>query len=333
MSLHLTLMVPGLWRPPRGATVRLPALERLVARAQAAAEMTTGYETRLAACFGLQQAAVASLSYWADRGAPPGPILRADPVHLQVENAGMRLIDSDAFHLSGHEADALVAWLARGFADAGWRLEAPHPGRWYLHLPALDIATVPLPEAIGRDIQSRLPGGPQAKQWRRWLNEAQMLLHQSPVNEARATRGEPVVNSVWFWGEGSLPATANVRPFAQIWSDDSFAVGLARWSGTPLAASVTDWHSWHTAVTTPGDHLVVVPDLRGAAQYGDVQAWEQGVARLEHAWCAPALDALKRGRLTTLTVYSDTGPGWRLRAGAARRWWRRPRVLFGGEAS
>lgn len=332
MDLNLTLAVPGLWRPPAGAAVRLPALERLVARGRDET-MAPGYEARLAALYGLAQTPAASLTYWADCGAPTGPILRADPVHLQLENTGMRLIDSEAFSLSGHEADALVRELAQGFGDADWRLEAPHPGRWYLHLPALDIATVPLAEVVGRDIQSHLPGGPQAKQWRRRLNEAQMLLHRAPVNAAREARGEPAINSVWFWGEGSLPATASVRPFAQIWSDDSFAVGLARWSGTPLAAAAADWHGWYTTAATPGHHLVVVPDLRGAAQYGDVQAWEQGAARLDRAWFAPALDALKRKRITTLTLYGDTGPVWRLHAGAARRWWRRPRVLFDGEGS
>lgn len=332
MSLSLTFVVPGLWRPPTGAAVRLPALERLVARGQSEV-MAPGYENRLAALYGLAQPAAASLSYWGDRGPPPGPILRADPVHLQLENAGMRLIDSETLRLSGHEADALVRELAGGFAEEGWRLEAPYPGRWYLHLPTLDITTVPLPEVVGRDIQGYLPTGPQAQQWHRWLNEAQMLLHQSPVNAAREERGEPVINSVWFWGEGSLPATASVHPFAQVWTDEPVAVGLARWSGTPLGAPLTDWHNWQTAVMTPGDHLLVLPDLRGAAQYGDVQAWEEAVARLERVWFAPALDALKRGRLTTLTVYGDTGPVWRLRAGAARYWWRRPRALFGTQVS
>lgn len=332
MSLHLSFMIPGLWRSPADAAVRLPALECLVARARAEA-MAPGFETRLLALYGRAHPAAASLSYWADCGPPPGPVLRADPVHLQLENTGMRLIDSEAFRLSGHEADALVRELAQGFADVGWRFEAPHPGRWYLHLPALDIATVPLPEVIGRDIQRHLPDGPHANQWRRWLNEAQMLLHQSPVNAAREARGDPVINSVWFWGEGSLPATASARPFAQIWSGEPVAVGLARWSGTPLAAAVTDWHRWYAAVTTPGHHLVVLTDVRGAAQYGDVQTWEQGMAQLERNWFAPALAALKRRRVTTLTLYGDTGPVWRLHAGAAHHWWRRPRALFVGERS
>lgn len=331
MGLHLSLMIPGLWRPPRGAAIRLPALERLIARAQAATP-APGYEARMAACFGLHQPAIASLSYWADCGAPPGPLLRADPVHLQLENAGMRLIDSESLHLSGHEAEALVRELAQGFADEGWRLEAPHPGRWYLYGPTIDIATVPLPEVVGRDIQAHLPAGPTAADWRRRLNEAQMLLHRAPVNAAREARGEPAINSVWFWGEGNLPAAASARPFAQIWADEPVAVGLARWSGTPLAAATANWADWDATVTTAGHHLVVVPALRGAAQYGDVQAWEQGMQRLEHAWFAPALAALKRKRITSLSVYGDTGPVWQLQARAARRWWRRPRALFGDEA-
>ena len=51
-----------------------------------------------------------------------------------------------------------------------------------------------------------LPAGNEGSVWRRRMNEAQMVLHAHPGNEAREARGELPVNSVWFWGAGELGA-------------------------------------------------------------------------------------------------------------------------------
>ena len=51
---------------------------------------------------------------------------------------------------------------------------------------------------------------------RRLMTELQMLLHEHPVNEARAARGVPTVNAVWLWGggEGQRAAKPNSRRLA-----------------------------------------------------------------------------------------------------------------------
>jgi hypothetical protein len=45
--------------------------------------------------------------------------------------------------------------------------------------------------------------------WRHAINEAQMVLHAHPVNQARQAAGQPVVNSLWPWGGGRLPAATH----------------------------------------------------------------------------------------------------------------------------
>src|SRR5207302_7502250 len=61
-------------------------------------------------------------------------------------------------------------------------------------------------ELAGRDVAAALPMTTS-----KLLNEAQMVLHADPVNEARETRGELPVNSVWLWGAGRMPAVSSKR--------------------------------------------------------------------------------------------------------------------------
>ncbi|MCZ7655242.1 MAG: hypothetical protein M5R42_14705 [Rhodocyclaceae bacterium] len=55
----------------------------------------------------------------------------------------------------------------------------------------------------GRTIEPFLPQGDDAREWRRFINEAQVLLHNHPINMAREAEGRPTVNSLWPWGPAS----------------------------------------------------------------------------------------------------------------------------------
>jgi hypothetical protein len=56
-----------------------------------------------------------------------------------------------------------------------------------------------------------MPRSDAARLVRRLQNEMQMLLYTHPINDARAARGAPAVNSFWLSGTGDLPA--NAPPF------------------------------------------------------------------------------------------------------------------------
>ena len=60
-------------------------------------------------------------------------------------------------------------------------------------------------EALGADLFDHLPEGPEGRRWRALLSEAQVALHQHPLNGVRVAAGKPPVNSLWFWGGGVLP--------------------------------------------------------------------------------------------------------------------------------
>ena len=197
------------------------------------------------------------------------------------------------------------------------------PHAWNLRLFAAAPAFQDLPEAIGRSA-SLLPLGAAHAAWRHAISEAQMLLHAHPVILAREAAGQPVVNSLWPWGGGRLPGVGSSAHDA-LWSDDPVAQGIARLlqiAGAPLPTGFAG-----TAARRP---LAIHRALEQPARSGDATIWREQLARFETDWLAPALDALRRGKLDALCLIA---PGdlatAELQVGRHDMWkfWRKPGAL------
>ena len=185
--MHCELAVPGLFA---GATeARAPALELLLARGRPAAAVSRPLEGWLQHEFGLggQPLAAGALTLLA-AGAPPGDAcwMRADPLHLRLMRDRLIVVPGAAFPLAREEAEALAEALNRHFSGV-LSLRVIDAQRWCARLEE-DLA-FDAPNALevaGRDVDltARL-GGAAGKRWSGLLNEAQMLLHAHPVNQAR----------------------------------------------------------------------------------------------------------------------------------------------------
>jgi hypothetical protein len=339
MADTLHLLVPGLLGPwpfspteSVGPLPAAPALRWLLARAESH-PAPLAPEATLFELFGLPvpEAAdlpVAALTRLADGGesGDGGWWLRADPVHLRADSRTAFLVDARVLAIEPDEARALVAAFNQTFAEDDLRLTAPCPDRWYLRVPAdPGIRTVPLNDAIGRDIDPRLPQGPAERRWRTLLTEIQMLFHHHPVNQARAARNQPLINSVWFWGGGVCPSGARIPP-VELYADDPLTQGLARLA--ELTASPTPKHAedWRNAAIETRS-LVVLEALRHALIDRDLDAWREQVIALERDWFVPGRLWLQEGALDALHLYPGNGRTYTLTR-AARWWfWRRPRPL------
>ena len=310
-----TLLLPDLFLPravhdDAYRDLQLPALERLLSRSDSTTLPGQGFEAWLCQAFGAAPQPdwpVAALTLLVDRGGDDdgGFWLRADPVHLRATRDRVLLSDASVLSIRPEEADTLVAALNAYFADDTRQFFALHPQRWYLRLNAHpQIATRTLLEAIGKDIHPLLPAGPQALYWHRMANEIQMLLHAHAVNEARAERGDPIINSVWLWGGGHLPSIST-GGFHGLWSKDALALGLARNAGLPAAPNGDAPGPWLESVTRAargGHHLVVLDQLMLPARHGDLPMWREHLARLEQEWFAPLLRAVRDRRVTRLNI-------------------------------
>jgi hypothetical protein len=226
--------------------------------------------------------------------------LRADPAHVRAEMGVVRLLACGDLGLTQQEADELIKPLKIVFGDIGFPLSATTPSRWYLMLPKeskLPVFKAP-DEALGADIFSGLPADENAKRWRALLNEAQIILHNHPVNAKRVEQGLLPVNSLYFWGGGALPD--QVRFHADdIVSDDVLVLALKMQSGMK-------------SVTTPAEN--VVQDCR---KYRDLNT-------LEHEHLLPAIEKVNAKKIGRLILDFADGGSIEIKASQKWRFWRKP---------
>jgi hypothetical protein len=272
---------------------------RWLARADRLPDATAGERAQLLRCFDLLPRGwpMAAITRQRDAGdASLHQWLRADPAHVRADMNGARVLAIGELGLDDADAQTLLAPLRPIMGDAGFQLSAPVPQRWYLALPlASRLPEFSTPEQmLGDDLFEHLPTGPEGRRWRALLNEAQVILHNHPINRAREQAGLPSVNSLCFWGAGCLPD--HVRsPFTGVASTDPELLSLAQLAGI--------------GTNSDGPQLL---DLR------QTRDWSAVERRL-----LPCLRELGKDQ-----VLLDFADGARLLLSAGHRWrfWRRPLV-------
>ncbi|UHQ18976.1 phosphoglycerate mutase [Lysobacter sp. KIS68-7] len=240
--------------------------------------------------------------------APLSTWLRADPAYVRPDINGARLLASgDALQLDVVEAEAFIAALRPTFGDAGMPIDAPRPARWYLRLPReAKIAPMTAPsEALGGDLFEHLPDGPEGRRWRALLSEAQVLLHQHPMNAERMAAGKPPVNSLWFWGGGVLPDHVTTN-HAIVHSNEITVRALAQVAGS---------HGEDLPTRFAGTGLFDLREMRDLRQLCDL-------------WLDPAFDAVRDGVLASVHVDCEDGTDWTLLRPQRWRFWRKPHGAF-----
>jgi len=253
--------------------------------------------------------------------------LRADPVFLQLQRHGTRVLAAPALTLSAEETAALVAALNSHFSSDGIMLTAPHPTRWYIRQTESPGITAPtLAATAGRSLPPAALTGSRASHWHRVLTEAQMVLHEHPVNQEREACGQPVVNSLLLWGGGRKP-TVPGRHFSEVWSDDPLAIALAVQSGAEFHTAPSSAALWFGArPKSGGRHLITLDRAHHALRYGGPDAWLKTINALEEMWFGALWGALS-GPLKELVIVAggaDRCLRCSLRPSDTMKFWRRP---------
>jgi len=234
----LTLLLPELAR-----SEITPQLGLWLARGDRLPHAQPGREVLLRECFEFIGTAlpVAALTRSLDANDAAGPVwVRADPAYAMADAVTGRLMACGEIGLTNAESGELARALRPLFGDAGFPLEATQPSRWYLRCPAeVRLPRFAAPESVlGDDLMRHLPSGDNERQWRHLFNEAQVMLHNHPVNAWRVQRGLMPANTLWFWGAGRLPEwvrTANTR----VASSDNETIALARLARIPVVEQRT----------------------------------------------------------------------------------------------
>jgi hypothetical protein len=235
--------------------------------------------------------------------------VRADPAFVMADAVTLRMLACGTLDLSAAESEELCRPLRILFGDAGFPLEAAHPQRWYLRCPrGARLPRFAPPDAVlGDDLGAHLPHGDNERQWRHLLNEAQVILHNHPVNARRIERGLMPANSVWFWGAGVLPEWVR-STFEQVLSRDDVACALAQLAKIPVGKP---------AGAIAGDATRVLLDL----------ADEREGAELEANFLAPLGESLHRRDFGEVVARFEDGPNFAFRPAHRWRFWRRVKPL------
>ncbi len=301
---------------------RCPHLERLWARGQPCDLPSPTANHLRFSLFGIDPAGplpVAALTHAGDRRRRPDEHcywLRADPVTLWADMAQVFMTEYGFADLGPVERNDVENTIRSVLTREGIHLHSHHPERWCIPLDKpLDLAFTPLHEALGMDLADALPEHPEARYWRRLLNEIQVALHNAPVNMRRRARGQREINSVWFWGGGFMPDTMAHDPFDAVYSDDPVSRGLAIINDCRLIdlseALTADFES-------DGTSVLVDWSIGGMAPTEELALLESLAERLR-----PPGD---RARMH-LRLYDGSGRGRAFGAGVRRRFWRLTRPL------
>lgn len=155
----------------------------------------------------------------------PTEWLRADPVHLLADGNRLILFGPEMLGLEGSEADCLLELLNDGLAADGITFKRGiSASRWYVSKSNTGAAWGHSPRVLsGQVLEPHTEGLGQSVELNRLMTSVQMLLHESPINVSRESRDKRSVNSVWFWGFGSLPLQTKGDLSIAIGSDDLVA--------------------------------------------------------------------------------------------------------------
>ena len=332
LPVRLTLLVPELiWPEPADqlalGKLAAPGLETLLARGSLTRRPRRVFENVLAREFGLDTAPFGALRLLGEGNvaARDGHWLCADPVHLRFHHERIILADASAFDVEPGEAQQLVSALNTEFADIG-EFHIATAQRWYLRLKnPVDHPSAPLSAVAGRLVDSELSD--KNATLTRWMNEVQMFLHGHPVNERRQNKGQPVINSLWLWGNGSLPQLAAPEPL-EVWSDNPLASGLALAGGYPAHPCPAHLETLFDA-TQDGNHLVVLDALLPKVLCEDGEGWRSTLNTMENDWFSPLTVALGR-QIKQLSLIAPTSYGelrWAAQGSDRWKFWRARRTL------
>ena len=214
------------------AALRLPAAEWVMARGRKDRSVMLDWREWVLAGSGLGDDVLRHFP--AGPGSVPADVVmlagqtwaRAEPVHLLTALDHLQLSAPVPLPLEASESGPLLETLNAHLAGTGFELRALADGGWLCRCPdGLECETVDPCDALGRNLRELLPSGRDAVRVRSIVNELQMLLHEHPVNERRALRGLPPVNSVWLWGMGTMREPTSAAQ-GDLLTDDAWLAAL-----------------------------------------------------------------------------------------------------------
>ena len=180
--------------------------------------------------------------------------LLTEPVHIVLDQHRAYL--KEKISLDANEYGRLSDDLIPFFKAEGYDLSPTHQGYWLLKVKAgTTIISRPLPQMYGQSLARTLPSGEEGLEWRQLFTSAQLFLYHHPVNQHRRLKGEPTVDGLWFWGEGTLSEPVQTG-LTHVFTDLYPVKVLSRYYGVP-SYPLTELNAY---LNEAGQYLIVLPE-------------------------------------------------------------------------
>jgi len=241
-------------------------------------------ELPLAAIMAMGSGFDAATGYW----------LHAEPVHLLPDLDHVLLFDRSAFELAKNELGQLIEELQELFEESGLSIYFGKKNNLFIRVDDKpDVSFTALQDVSGNNILQHLPEGKDSARWRLLQNEIQMQMTQSTVNQRREKSGAMTVNGLWFWGEGYLARSKFQRCYEHVVAKPLFIAGLARMTDAVIERQSGGFNNINKSRKT----LVAIE-----APEKTPEASLTALLDLEQKWLSPALTALNKGEIESLTL-------------------------------
>lgn len=174
---------------------------------------------------------------------PSETVWLAELSAISVGREGATIAHPASFEVSSDEADALFDAVSGLWADRAISALPLNNRQWRIWLDPSASTRSLTPAAMAEmRLSDWWPQEDSLREWRRLLNEIQMVWHEHPVNIARAERGELPINSLWLFGgaKGWSPTQVVLQPVYE---------GLH----TPYLQG--DWAAWIAALPALSEYL------------------------------------------------------------------------------
>jgi hypothetical protein len=334
MKKNLTVIIPHLFSNACfSSEAAFPALRFMLSRAKQKTIVQNNLDTLLASFFSylIAEASfpVAAITGLVD-GLPTqdGYWMRADPVELQLDLSAVYFMDGEHLNLTHEEIETLRNDLNFFLQQEGMTLYTPTTTRWYLQLKENpQIKTFYSDDLIGKNISDWLPRGDRQTYFRKLMTELQMLLHGHPINQARFKSRMPLINTLWFSGEGSLPCSLKSR-WKKIATNDVLVKGLAALTQTPLVES---GENLLDEMEGEGDYLFVLQLPQNP--FSSNKRWsetedlskqsDETLKIIDNNFFDRLLNSLRRGDLSKVNFYFDTQQYFQMTNKSVHFFWRR----------
>jgi hypothetical protein len=330
MSARLDLIIPGLFDLPVDTLdpgfleQKLPALNSFLRFARPGANDLFELEAMLSDCMGWKNNPLPFAQAFVDQqSGERHQYILFRPVHLKADMHNAIVLPLQDDQTNRDDINILINDLENYF-NVDCDISAVAGGYWLMRLKQCDPPHH-YPHYLSVNGRKADPYTEQSKQrlpWYRLINEMQMYLHVHEINQNRFQAGLRTINSLWFWGAGSLPQQSPLRTGLRWVCDDELLKQFARVSGIETEACADLERSQFNQ-----DSVICDLSLLEALKTDNEVNLQVLLERIEAQLFSPLLRAV-RNQQCSLKLRAGSRIDYQMKPRSRFKWWTKPKNLL-----